>query len=166
MIFATVGTHEQQFNRLVKELDDLVKSGIINEEVMIQSGYSTYKPIYCRYKELLSYDEMIENIVNARIVITHGGPASFLQVLQNGKIPIVIPREKEYDEHINNHQLEFAELVKKTQRNIILVKDIRELKDIIKDYDSIIDTMPREVLNNNIKFNKEFTKIIDEIINE
>ncbi len=29
MIFVTVGTHEQPFNRLVQKVDDLKKNGII-----------------------------------------------------------------------------------------------------------------------------------------
>ena len=33
MIFVTVGTHEQQFNRLVKAVDDLVADGTINVTV-------------------------------------------------------------------------------------------------------------------------------------
>lgn len=31
MIFVTVGTHEQPFNRLVKKMDELKKEGIITE---------------------------------------------------------------------------------------------------------------------------------------
>lgn len=35
MIFVTVGTHEQPFNRLIKKIDELKKDGIINEDVII-----------------------------------------------------------------------------------------------------------------------------------
>ncbi len=31
MIFVTVGTHEQPFNRLVQKVDDLKKNGIIQK---------------------------------------------------------------------------------------------------------------------------------------
>ena len=41
MIFVTVGTHEQPFNRLVKAVDELKKDGVIVEKVIIQTGYST-----------------------------------------------------------------------------------------------------------------------------
>lgn len=164
MIFVTVGTHEQQFNRLIEEVDRLAKEGVIKEEIVIQIGYSTYNPKYCSFKKLLSYDEMINTIKKARIIITHGGPASFLQVLQNGKIPIVVPRQKRFDEHINDHQLEFAELVKENQGNIIIIKDILDLEKTIKNYQLIIEAMPKGVLNNNDKFNKAFSEIINKII--
>ena len=41
MIFVTVGTHEQPFNRLVECIDGLKKDGTIAEEVISQTGYST-----------------------------------------------------------------------------------------------------------------------------
>ena len=72
MIFVTVGTHEQPFNRLIKKVDELVAENIINEEVTIQTGFSTYLPEHCRYKAMFSYDEMQRNIEKARIIITHG----------------------------------------------------------------------------------------------
>lgn len=43
MIFVTVGTHEQPFNRLVQEIDNLKRDGVITEDVIIQTGYSTYE---------------------------------------------------------------------------------------------------------------------------
>lgn len=39
MIFVTVGTHEQQFDRLLKKIDDLKGNGKILEDVFIQSGF-------------------------------------------------------------------------------------------------------------------------------
>ena len=58
MIFVTVGTHEQPFDRLVKKMDDLVAEGVIREPVMIQTGYSTYEPKHCSFQKLLPYPEM------------------------------------------------------------------------------------------------------------
>lgn len=161
MIFVTVGTHEQQFNRLIEKVDKLVEDGFINEEVIIQSGFSTYKAKNCRFKDIIPYSKMISNIKEARIVITHGGPATFIMPLQFGKIPIVVPRLKIFDEHVNDHQLEFTNLVKERQGNIILVKDIDDLGNIIKNYEIIIDTMTKEIVSNNKKFNEEFENIVN-----
>ena len=111
MIFVTVGTHEQPFNRLIEYIDNLKKEGTIKEEVVMQTGFSTYEPKYCEWKKLLPYKQMIDNVSKASIVITHGGPASFIMPLQMGKTPIVVPRQKRYDEHVNDHQVEFAEQV-------------------------------------------------------
>lgn len=58
MIFVTVGTHEQQFNRLITCVDEMKENGLIKEEVMIQTGFSTYIPKACQWVKMLSYDEM------------------------------------------------------------------------------------------------------------
>lgn len=164
MIFVTVGTHEQQFNRLIKYIDSMVKCGKIREKVIIQSGFSTYKPKYCDFKEIIPYTELIENIKKARIVITHGGPATFIMPLQFGKIPVVVPRRKKFDEHVNDHQFEFAKMVEKKQRNIILVKDIEELIGVLEDYEEIVKKMPNKIIKNNDNFNKNLKRIINELV--
>ena len=137
MIFVTVGTHEQPFNRLLKKIDELKKDGIIHEDVIMQTGFSTYEPKYCEWSKLIPYQQMIKNVEDARIVITHGGPASFIMPLQIGKVPIVVPRQRKFDEHVNDHQVEFARNVAERMGNIILVEDIEDLKSIIENYDSV-----------------------------
>lgn len=164
MIFVTVGTHEQQFNRLVKYIDNMVKCGRIKERVIIQSGFSTYNPEYCDFKKIIPYTELIENIREARIVITHGGPATFIMPLQFGKIPVVVPRRKKFDEHVNDHQFEFAKMVEKKQGNIILVEDIGRLMSIIDDYEEIVKKMPNKIIKNNVNFNKNLKSIINELV--
>ena len=160
MIFVTVGTHEQQFNRLVECVDKLKENGLI-EEVIIQTGFCTYEPRFCKFSKLFPYKKMLENVHNARIVITHGGPSSFIMPLQEGKIPIVVPRKFDFGEHVNNHQVDFCRAVADRQGNIIVVEDIKMLGEIISDYDNIVKTMNTVIENNNLKFNAEFEKEIN-----
>ena len=136
MIFVTVGTHEQPFDRLVKEIDRLVGEKEIQEDVIIQTGYCIYEPKYCKWQKFFSYGEMESYMKVADKVICHGGPATFMSVLNEGKVPIVVPRLEEYGEHVNNHQLEFVKKVKKAGYKIILVEDISELNDRIKESSS------------------------------
>ena len=164
MIFVTVGTHEQQFDRLVRCVDRLKAEGKITEEVMIQTGFSSYEPKACRWSKLCSYQEMNEYMDQARIVITHGGPSSIMMALQRGKIPIVVPRRAEFDEHVNDHQAEFAAAVAKRYGNIIPVMDIAELETIVSDYDQIVSKMSSKVTSNNAKFNEAFEKIVEEVV--
>ena len=67
MIFVTVGTHEQPFNRLVKKVDELVAQGDIKEKVIIQTGFSTYKPNHCDTHKMMSFNEMQQTLKDARI---------------------------------------------------------------------------------------------------
>lgn len=166
MIFVTVGTHEQPFNRLVKCVDDLKKERIITEEVVIQTGYSTYEPKFCKWQKLFTYQEMLQLVDKARFVITHGGPSSFIMPLQIGKTPIVVPRRHEFNEHVNNHQVSFSKAVADRMGTIIVVDDIDKLGETITNYDEIIRGMKNDLNTNNRRFNKELSKIVDEMFEE
>ncbi|MBM6859277.1 glycosyl transferase family 28 [Clostridium saudiense] len=159
MIFITVGTHEQGLDRLLVEIDNLIERGIICEEVFAQIGYSEYQPKHYDYKRMIGYDEVDSCIKNARIVITHGGPGSIFQPLQYNKIPIVVPRDPEFSEHVDNHQILFARRLEK-QNKIIAVYDIKRLEETIKDYDELIINFDIHSTGTE-KFIKKFAELID-----
>lgn len=161
MIFVTVGTHEQPFNRLVQKIDQLKKDSIIEDEVFIQTGFSTYEPKYCQWSKLIPYEDMVQYVKKARIVITHGGPASFIMPLQIGKIPIVVPRQKQFGEHVNDHQVEFARKVQQQRNSIILVEGIETLGDVIVNYNQIIAGMRYQRNSNNANFNEQIERLIE-----
>nr|WP_285816649.1 glycosyltransferase [Lactobacillus taiwanensis] len=164
MIFVTVGTHEQPFNRLVKKIDDLVAYGTIKEKVVIQTGFSTYQPVHCDNHKMMSFEEMQSTLKEARIVITHGGPSSFIEALQFGKVPIVVPRQEKYHEHVNNHQVDFTELIDKRMNNIIPVYDIDQLANTIEKYDEVVKTKNAGESSNNKQFNEQLERIVEELV--
>ena len=137
MIFVTVGTHEQGFDRLLIELDKLIETGEIKHKVFAQIGYSKYIPKNYEYKEMLSYDLMDEYVKKSDIVITHGGPGSIFHPLQYGKIPIVVPRNPEFNEHVDNHQILFTKRLENSQK-IIAAYNIDELEIKINNYKELI----------------------------
>lgn len=164
MIFVTVGTHEQPFDRLLKCIDKMVKDGKINEEVIVQKGYTDFKMKHCKEYKLIGYSEMQQYIKDARIVVTHGGPASFLNVLAFNKIPIVVPRKKEFNEHVNNHQVDFAREVEKRMGNIIVAENEEEIEDNIIRYDEVIKRLKGKLKSNNERFIEKFEYEIKSIL--
>lgn len=163
MIFVTVGTHEQPFNRLIKKVDELVADGTINEPVVMQTGFSTYVPKHCEWHKMLSYNEMKRYIDEARIVITHGGPASFIEVLQAGKIPVVVPRLAEFGEHVNDHQEEFVKIVQNRMGNIIPVYKIAHLSRVVANYDTLVLQKNNVENSHNEAFNIAFEELVNEL---
>lgn len=164
MIFVTVGTHEQQFDRLIKEVNRLRRNEDIAEDVIAQTGFSTYEPENCQWSRFFPYEKMCEYVAEARIVITHGGPSSFLAPLQIGKVPIVVPRQKRFGEHVNDHQVEFCRAMAEQQRNIVIVEDICELRDAIANYGSIALGLNMGKNNNNTRFVNEFESTVEELM--
>ena len=58
--------------------------------------------------------------------------------LQRKRIPIVVPRRKEFGEHINNHQVEFCKTIEERLGTIIVIENINELAEKIQNYDTIV----------------------------
>ena len=164
MIFVTVGTHEQAFDRLIKCIDNMVGNGVIKEKVIIQKGYTDYEPKNCETYKLIGYEQMQEYIEKARIVITHGGPASFVAPLSIGKIPVVVPRKKEFNEHVNDHQLDFVKQVEKRMKNIIVAESDEEIIDAVVNYEKKIRSLSSTSNTNNKKFNEKLKKEINKLL--
>lgn len=164
MIFVTVGTHEQQFDRLIRAVDGLRRDGSLDEEVIIQTGYSTYEPRCCGWSRLYPYQEMVRLVAEARIVVTHGGPSSFIMPLQIGKVPIVVPRQKRFGEHVNDHQLEFCRAVKERMGNIILVEDVNKLQESIEDYGFMARGIDMVHGGNNFRFVMGVESTVNELM--
>jgi UDP-N-acetylglucosamine transferase subunit ALG13 len=129
MIFCTVGTHEDPFNRVVEALDKLPG----DERIVIQTGYSTYVPRRCEHEKMMPFDRVQSLMAEARVVITHGGPASIMQAMAHGKVPIVVPRQSAFGEHVDDHQVRFA---KKVGDRVLVVLDIADLAPMIAAYDA------------------------------
>lgn len=126
MIFVTVGTHEQPFDRLVRAVDELKAAGRITDEVFIQTGYCRYRPIHCRGEAFLSFTRLREAIAAAAVVITHGGTGSIMLALHQGQTPLVMPRRRVHGEHIDDHQVLFCRKLAGEGR-IAAVYEVEEL---------------------------------------
>ena len=101
MIFATVGTHPQPFDRLLRAL-----RLIEEDELVVQHG-SGRPPDNARLaKPFFSFAETVELFNRADKVITHAGVGSVLCATNAGHTPLVVPRLRRYGEHIDDHQLQ------------------------------------------------------------
>jgi len=130
MIFVTVGTHNDQFNRLLQEMDNLIEKGIIKEKVRMQIGYSTYLPKYAKWFRFKDPNEISNIIKKSRIIISHGGSGTLLKASRLNKIVIGVPRLKKFGEHTNDHQLQIVRQLEKKGR-IFGVYDIKKLGETI-----------------------------------
>jgi UDP-N-acetylglucosamine transferase subunit ALG13 len=112
MVFVTVGTATQGFRRLLDAVDRLVGGGCFSEErVFMQTGSTRdFVPQHCEWKAFVPRTEFERLMAEASLVISHGG-TTVLEVVRFGKVPVVMPRRRKYGEHVNDHQVEFVELL-------------------------------------------------------
>jgi beta-1,4-N-acetylglucosaminyltransferase len=125
LIFVTVGMHPSGFQRLVKQMD--VIAGKFDEEVVMQIGGTQYTPRNAKYFDFATEQEMKESFRKARIVVGHGGVGTILDVLQEEKPLVVVPRLKKYGEVIDDHQLYLARELEK-EGKVTVVYDVDELE--------------------------------------
>jgi UDP-N-acetylglucosamine transferase subunit ALG13 len=107
-LFVTVGTDYHRFDRMVWWLDEWLAQGPTVDTVVLQRGTSSRSEITDSV-DYLQRTQLIEEFQQASVVVCHGGPATILECRSNGIVPIVVPREERYDEHVNDHQVDFCE---------------------------------------------------------
>ncbi len=131
MIFVTLGTQDKEFPRLLRQIEKEIKNGNIQEEVIVQRGYTKYSSKYMKMLDLVSTEEFKKLVKDCDLLITHGGVGSILEGIKQNKKIIAVPRKKEYKEHTNNHQLqilkEFASL-----SYIIAIEDVKDLSKALE----------------------------------
>jgi UDP-N-acetylglucosamine transferase subunit ALG13 len=100
VIFVTVGTHQQAFQRL---LDGL--RGLPDEELVVQYGYGRPPANATEAAAFFGYQEMLDLMTRARVVVTHAGVGSILTARRVGHTPVVVPRLHGFGEHVDDHQV-------------------------------------------------------------
>ena len=162
MIFVSVGTHEQGFDRLIKQLDIIATNPGI-PPIVIQKGYTEYEPINCKHADLISPDQMEEYMNKADLVITHGGPSTYMTALSKNKPTIVVPRLSEFNEHVNDHQLTFTEqIIENSNYDFAIVTDMDLLESTIRHKLTVKSNI--ELISNNEQFNADFKSILEGLL--
>ena len=104
MIFVTLGTQDKPFERIL----DLIDKSNVEEDIIVQGGFTTFNSPKMHMHTYFSPDELTDNLVKSRIVVTHGGVGSIMQGLKLKKKIVALPRLAKYGEHQNDHQLEIV----------------------------------------------------------
>ena len=124
MIFVTVGSQKFQFNRLLKEVDELIETGKIKDDIFAQIGASDYK-------EFITQEVFNDYLNKADIIITHAGTGVIVNAIKKGKKVIGVPRLAKYGEHVDDHQIQLINEFK--EMNFIEpVYKMNKLKDAIE----------------------------------
>lgn len=159
MILVMLGTQNNSFYRLLKEIDKLIDKKIIKEEVVVQAGYTKYDSKNMKILDFIPREELEKLEKNANYIITHGGVGSIITSLQKNKKVIAIPRLHQYGEHVNDHQKEIVNKFNETG-NIIGIERVEELENAIKMVEKF---EPKQYKRNNKKMLEIIENFIDKI---
>ena len=104
MILVMLGTQNNDFHRLLDEIEKNIEKGNINEEVIVQEGFTKYKSDKMKIFSMTSRENLDKLIKQADLIITHAGLGSIEMSLEQNKKVIAVPRLKKFGEHVNDHQ--------------------------------------------------------------
>jgi UDP-N-acetylglucosamine transferase subunit ALG13/adenine/guanine phosphoribosyltransferase-like PRPP-binding protein len=132
LIFLTVGTWRNGYDRLVKAIDDLVASGLIDVPVKAQIGYGQYRPKHLEIIDFCPPDEFASLIAESAVVVSHAGMGTIAQAVKNGKPIVVLPRKCALGEVDSDHQFDTAAQLE-AEGKILVAREIGDLPGKIRE---------------------------------
>jgi UDP-N-acetylglucosamine transferase subunit ALG13 len=115
VIFATVGSHPTfGFDRMLRALEALP-----GEELVVQHGPGRPPANARETFDFISFEQLLEQMSQASVVVSHAGVGSILCALQVGRVPVVMPREARWRETVDDHQVALAGALAPTGRIVL-----------------------------------------------
>jgi beta-1,4-N-acetylglucosaminyltransferase len=138
-ILVTVGSRPEPFTRLLKAVEELIKSGEIKEKVIFQAGHTPYQSDCAEVFDFCAPEVISELILNARYVITQESAGIGTQCLKYRTRFIVMPREyangelpaksdMEEDLHFKLEELGYTKVVRDKEELEKAIEKIDNLK--------------------------------------
>lgn len=118
MIFVTVGTQPNGFLRCLQEVEKLIDTYNIEEEIVAQIGNTEFETTKFKTIPFTSVTEFDDLISKASVVITHAGSGAIFGSIKAGKKIIAMARLHDFNEMADNHQ---TELIKKLSEGGYLI---------------------------------------------
>jgi len=107
LILITVGTDHHPFDRLIGWVDRWTRAHGDDARCVIQYGTS-YPPDWAEGSDYLTPAQLQDHLSQATAVVSHGGPSTIMEIRAAGILPIVVPRDPAFGEHVDGHQMAFA----------------------------------------------------------
>jgi UDP-N-acetylglucosamine transferase subunit ALG13 len=110
MIFVVLGTWEMPFARPLVEIERAAAQGLLRQPIVVQSGKTCYPSPHMKLVPFFESRELEQMYEQASLVICQAGVGSIMLGLAKHKKLITIARRAQFDEHIDDHQLEILDL--------------------------------------------------------
>jgi UDP-N-acetylglucosamine transferase subunit ALG13 len=106
LVVVSVGTDHHRFDRLLDWAEQAEKAAV--GHFVVQRGSTPARPGLETFDYLPS--EQLQALMrDADAVVCHGGPGTISLACGAGHRPIVVPRDPSLGEHVDDHQMRYAE---------------------------------------------------------
>lgn len=144
MILVLLGTQNNSFDRLLNGIEKCIDNNKITDRVVVQSGYTNYTSDKMEIFDFISTSELNKLLLDADLIITHGGVGSIINAIKLGKKVIAVPRLAKFGEHVNDHQLQII----RSFNEFGYIKGITEMSDLADTIDNIKEFTPKQYKSN------------------
>lgn len=133
-VVVTLGTIEGfGFRRLLERLVAILPS---TAQVLWQTGETDVRGLPFDPTPIMPQAALLEGVRRADVVVAHAGIGSALGALQQGKVPVLVPRRAKFAEHVDDHQLQIAREL--ASRGLAIHREVHEL-----ELDDLLDAARR-----------------------
>ncbi|WP_231121277.1 glycosyltransferase [Motilibacter peucedani] len=118
-VVVTLGSSEGYgFRRVLERLVQVLPPEV---EVLWQTGVTDVSGLPIDARASMPARELADAVREADVVVAHAGTGSSLGALQNGKLPVLVPRRAAFGEHVDDHQQQIADML--SGRGLALVRE-------------------------------------------
>lgn len=121
-VVVTLGTIDYPFRRLVERLLAILPADV---EVLWQTGTTDVTGLPIEGRRTVPAPELNAAIAQADVVVGHSGIGSAISVLEAGRCPVLVPRERLQGEHVDDHQREIAHQL--SDRGLAITSSVDDL---------------------------------------
>jgi UDP-N-acetylglucosamine--N-acetylmuramyl-(pentapeptide) pyrophosphoryl-undecaprenol N-acetylglucosamine transferase len=122
-VVVTLGTSESySFRRLIDAACHVLPDGV---EVLWQVGSTDVSDVPIAARASVPARELDEAIADADVVIAHAGTGAAITAIEAGKCPVLVPRRKAFNEHVDDHQMQTAKQL--SERGLAVAADADDL---------------------------------------
>lgn len=130
-LFVPLGTQKFPFGRIITALNELIEQGGYKaDEIVMQSALYPIEPIFTHFG-LIPNEDFNLYMSEAEVVVTHSGVNSIISCMKLCKPLVVCPRLHEYGEHVDNHQMEIATLMR-DKYDVLICTNMKDLPELIE----------------------------------
>lgn len=123
-VLVTLGTARPWgFRSLLERLVTILPPDI---DVVWQTGVTDVSDLPIDAVPFLSDDGLQAEIHAADVVVAHAGVGTMLRCLEAGRVPVLVPRRVHRGEHVDDHQVQIAEVA--ASRGLAVVADAEDLE--------------------------------------
>ncbi len=127
--FVSVGNATQPFSRL---LDEVVRMAeVLPQPIVVQHGATPFQAVSCQAVPFVDMIEFERMVAGAELLILHAGAGSVIHAVCAGKVPVVMPRRVAFGEHVDDHQIEFAQALAAAGQ-VVVADEAIQLRDAVQ----------------------------------